>query len=363
MKTLRAQLNDALADDGVKRKKFITPHPGIIGKKEKEVQEIISKFKESEESKALIQNIAAQNSSSSNTQQSLSTTGAYTTNFFTQSYYLSKRTLMVYAKNPGIVHVRIAMYSMMALLMGTAYWKIQNKQESVQDRISVLFFSMAFLSFMSISAFPSLIEDRLLFVRERANRYYRVGAYALAHTIISIPFILIIALSYSLIMYWMVDLNYSDAGIYFYFLFALFTALYVSESLVVTIAAIIPWYLIGIAIAAASYGLFMILNGYFVKATNIPRGWIWMHYLDYQKYAFEGFMINEFHGREIPCAASGCQYPDYNGDGITSGDEILRYYGYAGRDKWHQIAYLYIFVVVFRIFFYLCLRFFNKGRR
>ncbi len=83
----------------------------------------------------------------------------------------------------------------------------------------------------------AVIEDRLLFVRERANGYYRVGPFALSHTLVQLPFIAIIALSYTLICYWMINFNDSHAGLnFFYFLFTLFSALYVSESLVMMIA-------------------------------------------------------------------------------------------------------------------------------
>ena len=44
----------------------------------------------------------------------------------------------------------------------------------VQDRISLLFFAAAFLVFMSIAVVPAFIEDRAIFVRERANGYYHV---------------------------------------------------------------------------------------------------------------------------------------------------------------------------------------------
>lgn len=44
---------------------------------------------------------------------------------------------------------------MMALLLGTTYWRINHSQNSIQDRVSALFFAIGFLSFMSIAAFPS----------------------------------------------------------------------------------------------------------------------------------------------------------------------------------------------------------------
>lgn len=36
------------------------------------------------------------------------------------------------------------------------------------------------------------------------------------------------------------------------------------------------------------YGMWMLLSGFLIKKNNIPDGWIWMHYLSFQKYAFEG---------------------------------------------------------------------------
>jgi hypothetical protein len=47
------------------------------------------------------------------------------------------------------------MYAALALMMGSLYWKIENDMSSIQDRISILFFSVAFLCFMSVAAFPA----------------------------------------------------------------------------------------------------------------------------------------------------------------------------------------------------------------
>ena len=42
------------------------------------------------------------------------------------------------------------MYTFLALVMGTLYLRIDNDMDSTQDRNSVLFFSIAFLSFMLV---------------------------------------------------------------------------------------------------------------------------------------------------------------------------------------------------------------------
>lgn len=145
-----------------------------------------------------------------------------------------------------------------------------------------------------------VIEDRLLFVRERSNGVYRVGPFALATTIIQIPFVAIITILFTCISYYMVNFH-NGSEHFFYFLLMLFISLYVADSIVVCVSAIVPWYLIGIAITAGMYGLWMLLSGFLIKKADIPIGWKWCFYLSFERYAFEGVMVNEFHGLQFPC--------------------------------------------------------------
>lgn len=132
----------------------------------------------------------------------------------------------------------------------------------------MLFFSVAFLTFMSIAALPAFIEDRVLFVRERMNGAYRVGAYALAQTLVGIPFVLLIAVLFSGIAYFLVGLKSASFG---WFLLDLFLALTVAESMVVLISAVVPNFIVGIAVGAGLFGMFMLACGFFVRASNIVR--------------------------------------------------------------------------------------------
>lgn len=78
-------------------------------------------------------------------------------------------------------------------------------------------------------------------------------------------------------------------------------------------SALVPHLIIGLAVGAGFYGMFMLACGFFVKASNIvrvtahhtcgsffellsspfslrprqPGWWIWLHYISFHKYAFE----------------------------------------------------------------------------
>jgi hypothetical protein len=67
------------------------------------------------------------------------------------------------------------------------------------DRLSVHFFSVAFLGFMSVAGIPSFLEERNVFMRERLNGLYGPGPYVIANTVVNVPFLAICTMVFCLI--------------------------------------------------------------------------------------------------------------------------------------------------------------------
>lgn len=97
------------------------------------------------------------------------------------------------------------------------------------DRLSVHFFSVAFLGFMSVAGIPAFLEERQVFVRERMNGLYGPGAYVLANSICTAPYLFVCALLFSVLSYWSIGLH-PGAEHFFRFLGILFLAVYAAES-------------------------------------------------------------------------------------------------------------------------------------
>src|SRR5205823_5509834 len=150
-------------------------------------------------------------------------------------------------------------------------------QENINDRFSVHFFSVAFLSFMSVAGIPGFLEERAVFQRERANGFYSVAPYVVANTITSIPFVAIIAIVFSAVCYPMVGLNPGTSNAVLFCVY-LFLALLVAESMVVFVAGAIPIFVAALTIVAFMNGFFMIVEGYFVRRDALPRGWKWFDF-------------------------------------------------------------------------------------
>lgn len=75
------------------------------------------------------------------------------------------------------------------------------------------------------------------------------------------------------------------------------------------------------------------VGGYFIRAVNLPRFWYyWAHFIDYQTYAFDLLVFNDFHGIKLACEtlADGscfCDYPSSlvsQGECALAGDDVLQ---------------------------------------
>ncbi|KAL4155440.1 hypothetical protein PRNP1_007550 [Phytophthora ramorum] len=213
-----------------------------------------------------------------------------------QFWVLMQRNSLNNVRNPGIYWVRLAMYTMLSFMVGTMYLST-NDAISDEDMVPLLFYVQAFLVFMSVAVLPFFIEQRAVFLRERANSGLNVFSFALANFIATLPGIFVIALVSTLLVVLLSGLN----G-FWYFLLNLFLSLVVAESLMHVIGAAVPHYIIGIALGAGIYGMFMLCEGFMVPKDAIPDYWIWAYYIAFHSYSFKSFVYEHFIHVDTPAA-------------------------------------------------------------
>lgn len=76
------------------------------------------------------------------------------------------------------------------------------------DRLSVHFFSVAFLGFMSVAGIPAFLEERHVFVRERMNGLYGPGAYVLANSLCTVPYLFVCSVVFCVLWYVCCDFDF-----------------------------------------------------------------------------------------------------------------------------------------------------------
>jgi ABC-type multidrug transport system ATPase subunit/ABC-type multidrug transport system permease subunit len=213
-----------------------------------------------------------------------------------QFFVLMQRNSLNNVRNPGIYWVRLAMYTMLSFMVGTMYLST-NDDISDEDMVPLLFYVQAFLVFMSVAVLPFFIEQRSVFLRERANSGLNVFSFAIANFLATLPGIFLIALVSTLLVVLLSGLH--GFG---YFLLNLFLSLVVAESLMHVIGAAVPHYIIGIALGAGIYGMFMLCEGFMVPKETIPDYWIWAYYLAFHTYSFKSFVYEHFIHVDTPAA-------------------------------------------------------------
>ena len=81
----------------------------------------------------------------------------------------------------------------------------------------------------------------------------------------------------------------------------------VAESLMMTIAAVIPNFFWGIILWAATLGVFMLVSGFFRLTPDLPAP-VWrypLHYVSPDSWWYEGYLLNEFDGHVFAGANPG----------------------------------------------------------
>ncbi|GAB4819573.1 hypothetical protein N2152v2_006619 [Parachlorella kessleri] len=277
-----------------------------------------------------------------------------------QTSVLTHRTFLNNLRNVGVFWVRLAMYIMLCLGLAFIYFQLGDSWKDVFSRAALLFFVVAFLTFMSIAGFPAFAEDMKVFIRERLNGYYGVSVFTVANTLASLPFIFLIAVVSTCCVYFIAHLRY-NAGAVWYFILTLFAALTVVESLMMAIAPVVPHYLMGIAAGAGILGFFMLVCGFFQPLGSLPKPILRypLTYISFHTYAFNGMMKNEFPPDstwECPCSA--VPPPWTCPDCVFTGTDVLDYYemNLLNIPKWPNFVILLGWALFYRAAFYLTLK-------
>jgi ABC-type multidrug transport system permease subunit len=216
---------------------------------------------------------------------------------------------------------------------------------------------------MAVAYVPAFLEDRAIFVKERANGLYGLLAFVVSNFLIGLPFLFLISILFAGVTYGLVGFR-SDATAFFTHVMWLFLDLVAAESLVVLVASLFPNFIVALTLVAFVNGLWMSVGGFLVPTASLNVFWRYaFHYIDYQSYVFRGMMVNEFIGRVYKCAGditSGCSCAyesDLSDQCKIDGRAVLEYYNYATDRLETSIGIMVGIIAVYRLLGYLALRF------
>ncbi|KAL3583375.1 hypothetical protein D5086_014436 [Populus alba] len=129
-----------------------------------------------------------------------------------------------------------------------------------------------------------------------------------------------------------------------------------TNSSVVFVSSVVPNYILGYAAVIAFTALFFLFGGYFLNSHDIPIYWRWMNKISTMTYSYEGLLMNQYQTSD-PFGINPAGQ-------IVNGTTILKSLGISTDEskKWENVLVMLGWAVLYRIFFYIVLRF-SKNQR
>ncbi|KAJ8441854.1 hypothetical protein Cgig2_004465 [Carnegiea gigantea] len=312
--------------------------------------------------------------------------GGSQASFPMQAFTLTKRSFVNMSRDFGYYWLRLVIYVVVTVCIGTIYLNVGTSYNSILARGSCASFVFGFVTFMSIGGFPSFVEDMKVFQRERMNGHYGVTAFVISNTISAMPFLILITFISGTVCYFMVRLHPGFEH-YLFFVLCLYASVTVVESLMMAIASVVPNFLMGIITGAGIQGIFMLVSGYFRLPNDIPKP-VWrypMSYISFHFWALQlliDLIIKNYHSNSSELILTGFKWAtnlikslirqgQYQNDlkGLLfdnqspdlpkiPGEYILEnvFQINVHRSKWIDLSVIFSMIIIYRIFFFLMIK-------
>lgn len=156
------------------------------------------------------------------------------------------------------------MQLVVAATVGTLFLRVKVSAKGVRQRSAFFAYILAILIFTSTEAIGVFIEERQIFIRETSRGAYRAGSYVLAGTLIVLPTLLVLAILFSAVGYFIVGLV-PTAGAFFLYILVVWLTLCMANSYVCFISSLVPNFTVGNSLSSATIAYFFLFSGFFIQ--------------------------------------------------------------------------------------------------
>ncbi|XP_076170303.1 ATP-binding cassette sub-family G member 1 isoform X1 [Ptiloglossa arizonensis] len=236
-------------------------------------------------------------------------TSDYATNFWKQMIILLKRNAIRLSRDKVLTFTRLSMHFIIALLVGTIYFRIGQDAVYVLDNFNLLFFNIMFLMFSAFSATVTTFPSELpIITREHFNRWYKLHSFYLANKLADLPIQFAAISMYILIVYYMSDqlLELRRFCLYTLMCFAISMVAQTFGLLVGTGMKVQH----GMIFGPLTILPFLIFSGFFVQFRDAHPYLRWLFHLSFLKYGFEGVMVAMYgyNRPKLSCSEVYCHF-------------------------------------------------------
>jgi len=264
-------------------------------------------------------------------------------------YILCERAQINILRTKELFFARIGSALFFSTLIGTLFLKLGNSHDDIQFKAAYFVLNCAYFHWTSLEALPIFINEREIFQREYSSGAYRALSYTIATTIIYFPFLLLLAIVYTSISWWLIGFS-NLASVFIFQILIIFVMLITAQSFVTSISTIVPDPMIGQTAGSAIFSIMFVFSGFFIRRAKIPDYWIYFHYMSLFKYGLDSQIVNAFKNNIS--------------NSMESNAQILASFSENNVDRWTGVGILIAWALFYRgIFYYRLITAFNGSKK
>ncbi|TKY51357.1 ABC transporter G family member 8 [Spatholobus suberectus] len=239
---------------------------------------------------------------------------------------------------------------LVGLVLGTIYINIGFDKQGIEKRFGLFAFTLTFLLSSTTETLPIFINERPILLRETSSGVYRLSSYLVANTLVFLPYLFVVAVLYSIPVYFLVGLCASWLS-FAYFVLVIWVIVLMANSFVLFLSSLAPNYIAGTSLLTVLLAAFFLFSGYFISRDSLPKYWLFMHFFSMYKYALDALLINEY-----SCLVTRCLiWYQENEQCMVTGGDVLQKRGLRESERWTNVYFLIGFFVLYRVLCFLVL--------
>lgn len=243
----------------------------------------------------------------------------YATSFMFQLKTVLHRTNIALWRNADYQWTRLFAHIAIALVVGLTFLRLDNSLRSLQYRVFAVFFTSILPALVLAQIEPQYAMSRMTFQRESSSKMYSSTIFALTQTIAEMPYSVLCATAFFLLLYYMVGLPSESNRAGYVFALVLITEIY-SVTLGQLVAALTPTIIVAALFNPFILVLFTSFAGVLSPPPAIPYFWrSWLVPLNPFTRLLSGLITSALYNVPVTC-----QTEEYNifpaPDGQTCGE-------------------------------------------
>ncbi|KAI3439344.1 uncharacterized protein J3R85_004754 [Psidium guajava] len=192
---------------------------------------------------------------------------------------LIKRQIKITKRLHALTKLRLFQAIVLGLFAGTLFYKLGGNynQQQMNSVRALGFVSTMSVTLINLVQLPLYMLQRPTFYKHKAQRFYRVSSYIVAHCVVNLPQTLIEATAYAISVYFLAGLSSTGNGApFFQYLLLLFLVAFFGSSVFFFLSTISVIPEVGNALAGLLVSIFLLFSGFVIYPSNVPVYWKWL---------------------------------------------------------------------------------------